>query len=433
MVSSCALLLHRLCGNIRYSIVKDDPDDWQKEAGQMAMIFHYCAVCLAATDGADDSDDMFFNVQKDLRYTGYRRVQALPTDVKSTALWVWDDSKSRDPRFGFLRNKGRYADSFFTRAWIFQEILLSPRVLHFFRGKMLLECMVTVMSRPSLTDRMVLLKQEHTSALSSGDRRSIAPRWQQMVTIYSTLHLTMEKDILPAIAGAASQIAKYRPGDPYLAGLWRTTLLEDLTWRPVPPHDIDEFDKFIKPAEWRAPSWSWASVKGRVRFPCDVAGHVFLPVSEVVKANCIGKSTTDFGKISAAALTIRGPLKLFQHDSINTYNWKPQLQDPFVLDPNDQDFRQLSEQFYLLILGELRTRAPAESLQEELRWLKAGLLNPPYSLLLELGAETIGIATLCLVLQKVGSDRFERIGLAQIFTAIGEPFPRESVAEVTFV
>ena len=45
---------------------------------------------------------------------------------------------------------------------------------------------------------------------------------------YSALGLTVQADRLPAISGLAKAMARLRPGDEYLCGLWRGQLGEFL-------------------------------------------------------------------------------------------------------------------------------------------------------------------------------------------------------------
>ncbi|KAF2736042.1 hypothetical protein EJ04DRAFT_562808 [Polyplosphaeria fusca] len=71
-----------------------------------------------------------------------------------------------------------------------------------------------------------------------------------------SLNLTVEKDILPAIAGCARAACTIGEHD-YAAGLWRSTFSRDLMWyNAEQPRDTKE-----RPKDWTASSWSWASVR----------------------------------------------------------------------------------------------------------------------------------------------------------------------------
>ncbi|CAL1702870.1 unnamed protein product [Somion occarium] len=81
--------------------------------------------------------------------------------------------------------------------------------------------------------------------------------WKEVVEDYTQRAVTKPADKLLALAGITEQ--SYRIwGGKYLAGLWEATLLEDLLW-------FKDYETiFPRPAKYRAPSWSWASVEGRI-------------------------------------------------------------------------------------------------------------------------------------------------------------------------
>jgi hypothetical protein len=84
------------------------------------------------------------------------------------------------------------------------------------------------------------------------------------VTDYSPRQLTFPSDKLPAISGLASKfhgIAEAcNRGSRYLAGLWEKDLMMELSWRL----DTKQESFHPIPREYRAPSWSWASVDGPI-------------------------------------------------------------------------------------------------------------------------------------------------------------------------
>ncbi|CAI4212085.1 unnamed protein product [Parascedosporium putredinis] len=95
-----------------------------------------------------------------------------------------------------------------------------------------------------------------------------ALHWHKAVSEYTKLQLTCPGDKLPALAGCVKDISSsIDNGGDYLAGLWRNTLARDLLWEIHPQANSR------RPPEWRAPSWSWASV--------DVAeGVSFVEIAE---------------------------------------------------------------------------------------------------------------------------------------------------------
>ena len=86
--------------------------------------------------------------------------------------------------------------------------------------------------------------------------------WWSLVNDYSRRGLTKASDKLIAISGLVIFIRKHWSlGDvplKYMAGLWMDKLISGLLWY------VDLGSHHARPAEYRAPSWSWASVDGIV-------------------------------------------------------------------------------------------------------------------------------------------------------------------------
>ncbi|KAM0318573.1 hypothetical protein ACHAO8_001664 [Botrytis cinerea] len=130
------------------------------------------------------------------------------------------------------------------RAWVLQERLLSTRTLHFSEREMIWECK-TGGARENFL-RIVKRKQEKTS---------LAHMWDDIVRQYTNANLTKISDKLIAIGGIARAV-QLESGDRYLAGLWEKDIEVKLLWW--------KDDQSTKSDVYRAPSWSWASIDGRV-------------------------------------------------------------------------------------------------------------------------------------------------------------------------
>ena len=121
---------------------------------------------------------------------------------------------------------------------------------------------------------------------------------------YSRLQLTQMSDKLPALSGCARDIGRLT-GDTYLAGLWRASLAEGMLWTVNPPVE------YARPATWRAPSWSWASVDVasgidytfalRTRFRQDFQ-------AKIESAECSLSGADITGEVSAGYIRVRSRL-----------------------------------------------------------------------------------------------------------------------------
>ncbi|KAJ5737200.1 uncharacterized protein N7483_002325 [Penicillium malachiteum] len=90
--------------------------------------------------------------------------------------------------------------------------------------------------------------------------------WLRLVSAYSFGTTSLENDKSNALAGVASRPSFSRaPGPGYYAGMWQYELARQLTWSTSRSHRTlaeDETFNFYRPKNYRAPSWSWASVEG---------------------------------------------------------------------------------------------------------------------------------------------------------------------------
>jgi len=130
--------------------------------------------------------------------------------------------------------------------------------------------------------------------------------WYSAVDEYSIRRLTFPSDKLPAMAGIASRIQAVTY-DEYLAGHWRREMERSLFWSPWYPDPVDLRDPPARAAEYRAPSWSWASIDGRIQsFSSRLAPGKATPLPiQIVEASTQVDGTNPFGSVTNARFVIR--------------------------------------------------------------------------------------------------------------------------------
>lgn len=96
--------------------------------------------------------------------------------------------------------------------------------------------------------------------IASGTPKALCYAWYSTAEDYSSRTLTDPTDKLVALSGLASLLASsLADGDgEYLAGHWKRDLAEGLLWHTV--HPCRRYLTYV------APSWSWASMDGRISF-----------------------------------------------------------------------------------------------------------------------------------------------------------------------
>lgn len=188
------------------------------------------------------------------------------------------------------------------RAWVLQERLLAPRVLHFSTVQIARECgefeesegYPAEVPKYLLQDDRILqkpLSKGLIPAMHGRELRSIRLQgkpepdahlediyafelWSRIVEDYSKLDLTQGKDKLVALSGIAQFVAAKVIGSDsvtavYRAGLWDKYLASQLLWKIEPvfkPHSRTFEHLSRRPRDnhqtliYRAPSFSWASI-----------------------------------------------------------------------------------------------------------------------------------------------------------------------------
>ena len=132
---------------------------------------------------------------------------------------------------------------------------------------------------------------------------SIHSLWYSIVSEYNVRQLTFPSDKLPAMAGIASRVQEITHDD-YLAGHWRKELERSLFWDTI---TIDPRDPPARAAKYRAPSWSWASVDGKIGWLSpDLASREFIPPPiQIIEASTQVDGTNSFGSVTNAKFSIK--------------------------------------------------------------------------------------------------------------------------------
>jgi hypothetical protein len=178
-----------------------------------------------------------------------------------------------------LSNDTRYERSFSLldrRAWVVQERYVARRTILFTgrqsfwkcrtllseeSGKVSLNVVDDIQQVVDSIQSYSLLRDNperpnYRSVLYKDHTRVPYELWNGLIKQYTSCALTKSTDLLPALAGIASQIVD-STGQDYYAGMLGGVLLEQLLWTIVGSSRLDYY---------RALSWAWASLEGK--FSC---------------------------------------------------------------------------------------------------------------------------------------------------------------------
>lgn len=297
-------------------INQDDPDEKDIEISFMGQIYQAASLNISASGATRGADGLFF---------------------------------ARDPsgpslEYDFLIDESPVNK----RGWVYQERLLSPRIIHFTREEVCWECFSDHLAPPRVTlpklydffppirqtlhfklgssfpyklrlkdtvkGRLALFRLGMYAALSGSGEvdGQDSHLWAVIVAQYSKLDLSFEQDRLPAISAVARVMyanTNIKP-EKYLAGFWRNTLPYHLTWTVIGSYR-GEIKGRQAGAQYIAPSWSWASVGAGVSLRHREAGarstpgHIPIILPDIVDVNIATQSGDQFGQIVSGSLHLR--------------------------------------------------------------------------------------------------------------------------------
>lgn len=259
-------------------IIQDDEEDWLKESSLMSSVYGGTSLNIAASSATDASKGCFL---KSPYYSGGLRAKITINGQERVQDFKGQDAYERPTSKSLLA----------TRAWALQERLLAPRTIYFGDCGTFWECGTTIASEflPHGFGQFLV------NSLVSRDEAGFLDYWRDIVLLYSAADLTYSKDKLPALSGIARK-AHSESKDQYLAGMWMEDIETQLCWKPDIPS--------VRPP-WRAPTWAWTSVDGRVMYPVN-DGDVYEDVySHVVDADITTAGEDPFGQVTHAVLRLR--------------------------------------------------------------------------------------------------------------------------------
>ncbi|KAI1107631.1 HET-domain-containing protein [Jackrogersella minutella] len=267
-------------------IIQDSDEDWNIESMKMADIYENAYFTIAATKSTDGTGGCYASA--DPETTSCRPI------IENLVY-----CRKKPPEFNqFYRQRDW---PLLSRAWVYQEMRLSPRVLHFGSQEVIWQCRTCRRSESRTND------SDAPTTLTYNDRYIPNSRlldWHNTINEYSHLTLTFEKDRFAAIAAVAQREATLRSNDEFVFGLWKNTLLRDLLWETVPHQQLQQRSKL------ECPTWTWASVMSRVTW-AEIARNRNLWLLDCTSLEDIDIQYTAspyLGRHRKAALHIRGPL-----------------------------------------------------------------------------------------------------------------------------
>ncbi|KAH3910011.1 hypothetical protein HBI56_128680 [Parastagonospora nodorum] len=277
-------------------IIQQDIDDWKEAAATMADIYENAFLTIAATKSSDSEGGCFS------RLTGLDQAKHL----ESSGLYASKRVKPYLPGTGYALMSREGPWPLLRRAWVFQERLLSPRVVHFTDYQLVWECRSVQQSETGdinddwtkhdlpwdIDDSMPEMINYPFKFLHTETGNT----WQTVVFEYSRLQLTHASDRLPAIAAIVQRTMRARKDDLYMAGMWESSLLVDSAWSRI------KIQGDLERPDYTQPTWSWTSVPGAVSF----YKVSVLPSTRLVDVQYRAVGPSHVGRFAEASILLRG-------------------------------------------------------------------------------------------------------------------------------
>jgi hypothetical protein len=270
-------------------ILQDDEKDWVHQSKQMRQIYSESFLTLAASSTAECSEGIFTSQS--------RASQRIKMKLKNQSIYAHFSPSSHLDHIGpFLTKESADLKTWHSqmellplcrRSWALQERVMSNRVLYYTKQEMWWECNMHIQCECGGPTKPRGKKYSPISSyswlrnplLGEITEDEAYGEWKEIVTLFSMGALTRPGDKLPALSGLAKQFEvmlwhRFKEKDVYYAGLWKSQMSKTLTWHRIPVSDTVISQSPVRPHEWRAPSWSWASLDGAVQFPREEYGTV---------------------------------------------------------------------------------------------------------------------------------------------------------------
>jgi hypothetical protein len=297
-----AILMTRIF-EIRYlwidalCILQDSQIDWELESAKMGQ--YYKASWLTISAGMSDGGTEGLLAKRSTHGLPHIRLETKSIPNGPSTIY---SQKEQEHTIYFALDPIRPSTQcpIRTRGWTFQEEMLPRRYLSFETTQAYLRCGLILHHECG--------RQEHLlrdrSPFLEGEQLFQSGEWLEIVMRYSSRNLTKASDKLPALSGLAHEY-QMRWRDDYLAGLWRKDLWKSLLWRRNEAYSLPEPKR---PAEYRAPTWSWASIDGRIEFDIDILDeecqiHINSASTELSGSDPMGQVSG--GKIELRAVMVK--------------------------------------------------------------------------------------------------------------------------------
>lgn len=292
-------------------IIQDSEADWEREATCMKDVYRNAHVTVAATGAAKSSVGCFFD----------RDVNLIKT-VTVSISWQGARQGIYEVCDGNIWQEDIVNAPLNQRAWVVQERLLSPRILHFGREQIAWECQWSNACETfpdQLPPTLWPFGDDYfKSLLEESSDDLIALHWEEIASTYSQGRLTTESDKCIALSGIVDAIQSHTT-DEYLAGLWKSQFIRHLCWSIMALDNREQPRLPRRSLNYRAPSWSWLSIESSIQYfgrVCALEDDNSKSMMDIIHVDIQNTGQSKLGPIQSGQIVARGYLRKARWDHV---------------------------------------------------------------------------------------------------------------------
>ncbi|KAH8679544.1 heterokaryon incompatibility protein-domain-containing protein [Tricladium varicosporioides] len=293
-------------------IIQGPGGDWHTQAENMASIYMNAVFTIAVVDQTPLSvaaeKRPFVSNQQELanNYSPFNE-----SSQESIYLWLTKSGNFVSRPLGELDHRG----------WVYQEQLLSSRIISLTREGVFWDCL----HHSASSNRPTGILGDFSPSFQHSDNRklkrfllnpnALVPSeeyywlWRKAVQSYTERELTKENDRLIALQGVTHQMALLL-NDQCILGMWKKDALRSLVWFAEHSPKTKYSGVGIE-----GPSWSWFSIKNPVQYRLwhpyaryvDRKGEIVLKKAKILELSAKRENPLGFDRFSGK-LTIVGAL-----------------------------------------------------------------------------------------------------------------------------
>lgn len=309
-------------------IMQDDPQDLSKEAGKMSSVYAQAFLTIIAKSSSACYEGFLSQKRQESTHLTNVRIGDQSTEIRARVVHDW--GHHRGGRHAMESHYSRWVDPVDKRAWTLQERLLSTRYVTYTSGEVQWGC-------------QTLKDCECGQSLygKSDEDQEPEAQWFAILEEYSNRSLSVHTDKLTALAGIARKMSIDLKWQQYAAGIWidqqeNALWARGLLWRSYPIWQKDD-DVPTLPTAYTAPTYSWASVIGKVIHYPVRSDKIYTYPTKVLGVVSNHASPDEFGRVSGGFIRLAGPL-LRSRIRWNRTDSYPNLDPQFQVEGFDRSF-----------------------------------------------------------------------------------------------